>query len=335
MTVVLPVFWSMGQLTTWWSPPVDAVVFAVMLALGLPRAIQAVPRDHLPVAAAGALAGVVIATGCGMLLSGTTAQVLLGAAAFAVTASAAVWLRRFGAAWRTASITAGVPFTAVLVHPLPLDRTWPVLGWMSVGGVVAVCWTLALTSPAATKAPARRSRQRLAPSTRQAVQLLGALAGAFVAGELLDPDHLVWPVLTVLLVSSGNRGRADVLRKGAQRMAGALGGTALATWATSSLAPGDNLAVVAVFGLLALAAGLRPFGYVFWAGGVTGALAFLYGFFGQGGTEVLAHRLIGIAAGSVLAVLAAWYVLPIRARGRSTGDNTTRDARADRTDSAA
>lgn len=37
MVVVLPVFWSMSQLHTWWNPPLDAIVFAVMLAVALPR----------------------------------------------------------------------------------------------------------------------------------------------------------------------------------------------------------------------------------------------------------------------------------------------------------
>ena len=55
--VVLPVFWSMGQLGAWWSPPLDAVVFAVMLAVGLPRAVASLGAREFPAAAAALLAG--------------------------------------------------------------------------------------------------------------------------------------------------------------------------------------------------------------------------------------------------------------------------------------
>jgi hypothetical protein len=54
MVVLLPVFWSMGQLHTWRNPPLDAMVFAVVLAVGLPRAIASLGPPDL-VRAAGAL----------------------------------------------------------------------------------------------------------------------------------------------------------------------------------------------------------------------------------------------------------------------------------------
>jgi uncharacterized membrane protein YccC len=145
-----------------------------------------------------------------------------------------------------------------------------------------------------------------------ALQLAVAVGAAFAVGQWTDPGHLVWPVLTVLVVHSGNRGRGDVLWKGAERTVGALAGTAIATCLTGLLPPGDSLAIVAIFAILALAAGLREISYAYRAACTTAALAFLYGYFGQGGTGLLAHRLLGVLAGAVIGVAAAWLVLPVR-----------------------
>lgn len=325
MAVVLLAFWSTRQLWTWWSPPLDALVFSVVLAIGLPRAIAAIPRRHWSGAALAIPASVVISTSGAMLLNGDLPQFVAGAAAFSAAAFVSVWLRRFGPSWRAAGIAAGLPLMAILVQPLPLPRTWGTLGWMLCGAGIAMTWALALAllAGAASSAPptpaprftgAPPTVRRVAPSTRQAIQLFTALAVTFAFARLVDPDHLVWPVLTVLLVSSGNRDRGDVAAKGAQRMIGALAGTAIATWLASGLEPGDSRGLVAVFAILALSAALRPFGYLYWAAGITGALAFLYGYFGQGGADLLGHRLLGIAVGSAAAILAAWFVFPIRAR---------------------
>jgi uncharacterized membrane protein YccC len=160
--------------------------------------------------------------------------------------------------------------------------------------------------------PARPAPRRAAPSTRMAIQLALAVGAAFAVGQWTDPGHLVWPVLTVLVVHSGNRGRGDVLWKGTERTIGALAGTIIATCLTGTLPPGDNLAIVAIFAILALAAGLREISYAYRAACTTAALAFLYGYFGQTGTSLLAHRLLGVLAGAALGIAAAWLVLPIR-----------------------
>ncbi|MGH3262955.1 MAG: FUSC family protein [Trebonia sp.] len=318
--VVLPVFWSVGQLRTWWSPPLDAVVFAVMLAVALPRAVARLGARDLPAAAAALLAGAAVAIGCGMLLDGTGWQEAVGAGLFAVGVAVPVWLRRFGSAWRNAGTVAAIPFLAVLVHPLPDQASWSFLGWMLLAAGIAYLWAAAIhllaapgPAPAQPAAPARpASSRRVAASTRMAVQLTLAVGGAFAFGQWTDPGHLVWPVLTVLVVHSGNRSRGDVLWKGAERTAGALAGTAIATWLTGLLPAGDSLAIVAIFAILALAAGLREISYAYRAACTTAALAFLYGYFGQGGTGLLAHRLLGVLVGAVIGIAAAWLVLPVR-----------------------
>jgi len=75
---------------------------------------------------------------------------------------------------------------------------------------------------------------------------------------------------------------------------------------------GWSAAVVAIFGILALATLLRPLNYAYWAGCITAALALLYGYFGQSGSDLLRTRLGGILAGGLVGVAAAWFVLPVR-----------------------
>lgn len=145
-----------------------------------------------------------------------------------------------------------------------------------------------------------------------AAQLALAVGAAFAFGQWTDPDHLVWPVLTVLVVHSANRGRGDVLWKGIERTVGALAGTLIATLLSGLLPAGDSLAIVAIFAILALGAALREISYAYQAACTTAALAFLYGYFGQGGTGLLAHRLLGVTVGAVIGIAAAWFVLPVR-----------------------
>jgi hypothetical protein len=217
--VVLPVFWSVGQLRTWWSPPLDAVVFAVMLAVGLPRAVASLGTRDFPAAVAALLAGAAAGVGCGMLLDGTSWQNAAGDVLFAIGVALPVWLRRFGPAWRASGTVAAVPFLAVLVHPLPDQASWAFLGWMLLAAGIACLWAAAIhllaehgPAPAQPAAPVRPASSRpVAASTRMALQLALAVGAAFAFGQWTDPGHLVWPVLTVLVVHSGNRGRGDVL----------------------------------------------------------------------------------------------------------------------------
>ena len=317
--VLLPVFWSMGQLYAWWNPPLDAVVFAVMLAVALPRALAALDTLDLPRAAGALLLGAAAAVGCAMMLDHQPWGRVTGAAVFSLGVALPLWLRRFGPAWRSSGTVAALPFLAVLVHPLPDPASWAFLGWMLVAAGIACAWAAAIhllaASAVARTRPATsvsaRSRH-LAASTRMAIQLALAVAAAFGFGQWTDPDHLVWPVLTVLVVHSANRGRGDVLWKGTERCAGALAGTLIATLLSNTLQPGDSVAIVAIFAILTLAAALREISYACRAACTTAALAFLYGYFGQGGTGLLAHRLLGVAVGAAIGIGAAWFVLPVR-----------------------
>jgi hypothetical protein len=178
--------------------------------------------------------------------------------------------------------------------------------------------------PAQAPAPARtppsaqaarhksRTSRRIAASTKMALQLAVALGAALAAGRALFGVHWTWVVLTAFIVSSGNRGRGDVVDKAAMRLVGAAAGTLAATALSGVFPPGDPWAVVAIFAVLAVGLWLRSVNYAFWAGGMTAALALLYGYFGEGGAGLLGTRLEGIGLGAALAVAAAWFLLPVR-----------------------
>jgi uncharacterized membrane protein YccC len=153
---------------------------------------------------------------------------------------------------------------------------------------------------------------RIPASTRMALQMSAGLGAAFALGPWLYPGHWSWTVLTAYIVASGNRGRGDVLYKSGLRVLGALAGTVLATLLASTFGPGDRWAVVAIFAVVGVGTWLRPLSYAYWAGCVTAALAFLYGYFGETGTSLLRTRLEGILLGAAVAVAAAWLVLPVR-----------------------
>jgi hypothetical protein len=385
MVVVLPTFWSMLQLGAWWRVPLNAVVFAVMLALSLPRALARTDWRQVPLAVGLLGPAVAAAAGCAALLGRDDGWRAAGATLFALGVAWPVWARRFGPAWRAGGGVAALPFLAALVQPEPVGPAGAFLGWALLGAAVALAWALLArglspadqaaeadlaasgerTSPDRSRAKGRRQPDEapgptttdqttdeeypppthgrakgqhqpgeasgLAPtdstanseqtprrtagpraSSSQALQIGVATVVAFAVAQALDPDHLVWPVMTVLITHSGNRGRGDVLVKGAGRIVGALAGTGIAALVGGWFAVGDATAVVALFAVLALAAAARPLGHVYWAAGVTAGLALLYGYCGQSGLDLLGHRLLGILAGGAVALAAAWFLRPVR-----------------------
>jgi uncharacterized membrane protein YccC len=317
MIVVLPTFWSMLQLGAWWNPPVDAIVFAVMLAVALPRALARAPRADVPLMVGLYGPAAAAAVGCGMLLAGNDGWRVAGTVLFSLGVALPVWSRRFGGAWQVAGVVATMPFLAILVHPAPIEHHWSLLGWMLLAAGTALVWALAARSldttlSAPPVAPAPRPAGGRKASTRMAIQLACGTGTAFAVAQWMSPEHLVWPVLTALIVHSGNHGRGDVLWKGTQRVVGALAGTGTATLLTGLLTTGNRASLVALFAILAVAAAVRPSGYGYWATGITVALAFLYGYFGESGADLLGQRLLGILAGGAVGIAAAWLVLPIR-----------------------
>jgi uncharacterized membrane protein YccC len=103
-----------------------------------------------------------------------------------------------------------------------------------------------------------------------------------------------------------------VALKSVQRLCGAAVGTAAAALLSGAVPAGSRLAIVALFLVLAVGTWLRAFNYAYWAMCVTAALALLYDFYGEQGSDLLAHRLEGIVLGAAVGLAASWFVLPVR-----------------------
>jgi len=179
--------------------------------------------------------------------------------------------------------------------------------------------------PAAQRAPAAN---KVDPSTRLALQMALSLALAFTIGFVFFADRWAWIVLTVVVVAVGNAGRADVLFKGIQRVLGAAAGTVVALLGlTVPAIGGPNLpTVILLLVIVFVAVFLRPFGYLWWALFFTLALTLLQSLGRR--TEIAAGPLLGerleeILLGTALALLVAWFVLPLRS------ENTVRRRIAD------
>ncbi|MGW2540395.1 FUSC family protein, partial [Kitasatospora sp. NPDC001574] len=332
---------------------VDVVVQAVVLAATAARVQLTADRYDrllglavLPAAAAGAAE-------VGRLM---TLHPNLGDVLFTLGTALPIWVRRFGPRAGRAGGLLVLPLIALLVMPPdagPLpghDHTlWVALialvsgAWVATAQAVAVRTGL-VPAPVRPPAPAPEpadpggaapeprpaARWRPLVHTQMALQMAGAVGGAFLAGRAVWPDHWAWVVLTAFIVCSGARGRADVLFKGLLRAVGAAAGTVVATAVAGSFGPHEDAAVVLIFAVLALATWLRELSYAYWAGCVTAVLSLLYGWFGQGSDDLLRTRLAAIGLGAAVGIAAAWLVLPLRTRDvlrRRTADARTDTSR--------
>ena len=306
----------------------DVVILAVVLAVTLGRR-EAAHSDRgrvdrivallvLPVVAVGAMQ-------VGTLL---VQHPDIGDALFVIAVSAAIWLRRFGPRYARAGSLLALPFIALLITPvpsLPGSNAHAHQLWSALMALIAMGWVTAAHSldrrlrrehdagdQPNTRAAGTTNARKLPASTRMAVQMAAALAAAFVVGRWLYPGHWSWLVITAYIVGSGNRGRGDVVHKSLLRLVGAAGGTIVATLVAGLFPAGDKTSIVIIFVVLGVASWLRTFNYAFWAAGMTSVLALLNGYFGESGTHLLDERLAGIAIGAAIAVLSAWFILPVR-----------------------
>lgn len=271
----------------------------------------------------------------------------LGDTLFVVATSATIWVRRFGPVARQVATFATFPLVAMLIVPAPVvsapgsagdGRWWSALvalvafAWVTVAQLVAERTGVLVHGqqaserqvPPADRKPVDRkpvaegaagggrTGPRIAASTKMALQMAASLGAAFAVGRTLFGVHWTWAVLTAFIVCSGNRGRGDVVYKAALRLAGAAVGTLAATALSGVFPPGDRWSIVVIFAVLSVALWLRPVNYAFWAGGMTAALALLYGYYGERGISLLGTRLEAIVIGAAVAVAASWLLLPVR-----------------------
>jgi uncharacterized membrane protein YccC len=271
----------------------------------------------------------VLTTAVAMLLKATP---LAGAAAFVAAMFMSVWLRRFGPIGSRIGTLLALPFVTLLIVPGAGAGTTPrIAAILSVAALAIVIATRlaaeavhlipqAKAMPKPTAEP-RSSTLRPIASTRMAIQLALALAGAFTIGRLAFADHLPWVVLTAYLVCSGNRGRADVLHKSGLRVLGAGAGTAVAIGvpiavpSLHELAGGPVLTAL-LFAIIGVGLWLRERTYAAWSFAMTLVISLLQGFAIpvaeiSAGTQ-LWQRLVAIIAGAICGLACSWWVLPVR-----------------------
>ena len=244
----------------------------------------------------------------------------LGAALLALAVAGAVWARRFGPRGRRIGRLAAAPFVSVLIVPVPALAAGTgaalLVPLVAIAGqaLTAVALTVARVRPEAEVPPrASRARSGLAPSTKQAIQILVALLLAFTVGFVVFGRHWAWVVVTVYVVQFGARGRGDAVLKATERLGGAVGGTA-AGMAVAFVPLPTAVRVALILVVLTAALALRSRSYVWWAAGMTTALALLYDVLGIGSPTDLVPRIGAVLVGGVLAVASSWLVLPIRSR---------------------
>ena len=314
------------------APEPGPAVLGAMLCLSLSRSqLERDWRGRLEAGIALPFIGL-ISAGVGLLLLDLR---IVGAIVYVLGMFLSIFLRRFGPVPRRIGALLALPFISLLVAPNPVPST--VHGALAVlvpALVALVAFTfvtlfqvaamgirmLPPTLPAAPPVAASErpsSAGRMDPSTRLALQMALSLALAFTIGFLFFSDRWAWIVLTVVVVAVGNAGRADVLYKGIQRLVGAAAGTVIALLGLSLPAIGgpNPPTVIALLVIVFVAVFLRPFGYVWWALFFTLALTLLQSFAAQHSSAVaplLGERLEEILLGSVLALLVAWLVLPLR-----------------------
>lgn len=309
------------------DPEPGPAVMAVVLSLSL-------SRSHLDLDFRGRLDAAIVLPVVSLLALGVGALLhrapWIGALAFVVGMSIPIWLRRFGPLIRRAGSLIALPFVVILTTPyVPITRVSPsmailvpvivaelALVWVSVIHLLARRWHWlppARTPNAAAVETSRASTMRPMASTRMAIQMAIALAVAFVVGFMFFADRWAWIVLTTYIVGSGNQGRLDVAYKSLLRVLGAAAGTVLALAFTLHAGSHDATTVVLILAAVFCGVWLRPLGYAWWALFVTLALSLLQGFEGSSAQDILWPRLEEIVIGAVIAVCAAWFVLPVRA----------------------
>ena len=255
----------------------------------------------------------------------------IGAVVFVAGMGLSIWMRRFGPGPRRAGSLIGLPFIVILITPYtPSERfAQPMAALVPIiVALLALLWVAVFHAlgrrmqwlPPVRSAPVPIARveptQSLRPvaSTRMAVQMMVALAAAFVVGYVFFAERWVWVVLTAYIVNAGNQGRLDVAYKSVLRVLGAMTGTILALTVTAQVGAHDATTVMLILLAVFLGMWLRPISYAWWALFITVAMALLQGFEGQSAGQILVLRMQEIIIGAILGVVSAWFVWPVRSR---------------------
>lgn len=250
----------------------------------------------------------------------------IGATLFTLGMATSVALRQFGNGAAAIGRAMALTLIAMLVVPVPLDRSvgGPALALLVVAaGVVAqLCaWTSTIAGQRLGLVRAGRARIEpvrprtagvTSPSTRMAAQMLAALALAFAIGMLAFWQHWPWVVLSAFIICSGAIGRGDALYKALLRIGGAIGGTFVAAFVGQARFANSIEYAALVFLVLFLGLWLRQINYAYWAACMTLIFALLQGT--EPGVGLFGTRVLCIVIGAACGVAATWFVFPIRTR---------------------
>ena len=251
---------------------------------------------------------------------------VLGAILFAVGIALSVLLRQYGERAAALGRSIALPFMTILVVPVRVEAHDPVVAVLLAivaGAVAVVCSALASLATqrfAISRVADRESPPRLRPpkpgslpvATRMALQMLVALALAFVVGLLAFPAHWPWIVLSAFIVTSGAIGRGDAIYKALLRFGGAIGGTLVAALVAHVAFPTSSAFAAAVFAALFIGMWLRQINYAYWAACATLIFALLQGANGIDPAPLFVARVVCIFIGAACGIAATWFVFPIR-----------------------
>lgn len=154
------------------------------------------------------------------------------------------------------------------------------------------------------------------PELRAAIQALCAGGLAIAAGELINPAHWYWAVITayVVFISAGSRG--ELLVRAWHRTAGTLLGVVAGVLVASWIGGRTTAELGVIIGCVFLAFYFAGYAYAVMTFFITTMLGALYGILGQFNAGVLEVRLYETAAGAAAGVLAASLILPTRTRSQ-------------------
>jgi hypothetical protein len=290
-------------------------IVAAILAIGLmrrPKRIRGLDVLWIPLTMVAIALG---AAGMGWMFH---TNLIAGGVVFTAILAGSMWLRKFTGRWRRVGELLAMPLVVMLVVPPPGHaRGGPLvdLGLVVAAGLVPLVIAAVLSrfvEPGFDLERGRTARAGMAPTTRMAAQLAVALSAAFALGFMFFPEHWGWVVLTAFLVSSGSLGREHAIYFGFLRLLGAVAGTVAAAGIAHFVVLHGPPEAVAIFAMLFLGIWLRDVSYAYWAACITVILALLSPASDGSQIALLGVRLIAIFVGAVCAVLAAWFVYPIR-----------------------
>lgn len=154
-------------------------------------------------------------------------------------------------------------------------------------------------------------QMKMAPTTRQAIQLTAASILAIIIGELLSPQRWYWAVLAAFVVFSGTSSSGETLTKAWSRVLGTALGVAGGIVLAYFVRGHNDLAFVLLMVCLFASVYTLRLSYAVMIFFITMLLSLLYVLIGLFTDQLLVLRLIETAIGAALGGIAATFLLPI------------------------